>query len=169
MKGLTLTTKEQTRLQVLNGVLARLWPAAQGAEILGVSERHVWRLLAAYRKEGAAALSHGNRGRMPPNATSVKLRALVVSLAREGYQGVNHTHLTELLAEREGVKLSRSRRMRFSRRSRRKHIARGNGTAPADVNRLLNQFQQMKKMLKKFSGEGRNAPRLPRGLLGMFR
>ena len=108
MEGLTLTTKEQTRLQVLNGVLARLWPAAQGAEILGVSERHVWRLLAAYRKEGAAALSHGNRGRMPPNATSVKLRALVVSLAREGYQGVNHTHLTELLAEREGVRLSRS-------------------------------------------------------------
>ena len=45
MKGLTLTTKEQTRLQVLNGVLARLWPAAQGAEILGVSERHVWRLV----------------------------------------------------------------------------------------------------------------------------
>jgi len=73
-----------------------------------VSERHVWRLLAAYRKEGAAALSHGNRGRMPPNATSVKLRAQVVSLAREGYQGVNHIHLTELLAEREGVRLSRS-------------------------------------------------------------
>ena len=108
MEGLTLTTKEQTRLQVLNGVLARLWPAAQGAAILGVSERHVWRLLAAYRKDGAAAVSHGNRGRMPPNATSVKLRAQVVSWARQGYQGVNHTHLTELLAEREGVRLSRS-------------------------------------------------------------
>ena len=37
MKGLTLTMKEQTRLQVLNGVLARLWLAAQGAAILGVS------------------------------------------------------------------------------------------------------------------------------------
>jgi len=32
----------------------------------------------------------------------------VVDLARERYTGVNHTHLTELLAEREGVVLSRS-------------------------------------------------------------
>jgi len=32
----------------------------------------------------------------------------VITLARERYPGVNHTHLTELLAEREGVVLSRS-------------------------------------------------------------
>lgn len=48
MKGLTLTTKEQNRLQVLNGVLGRLWPVRTAAEVLGVSERQVWRLLAAY-------------------------------------------------------------------------------------------------------------------------
>ena len=61
MKGLTLTTKEQTRLQVLNGVLEGRWSMGETAEVLGVSERHGWRLLAAYRKEGAAALAHGNR------------------------------------------------------------------------------------------------------------
>ena len=31
----------------------------------------------------------------------------VASLAQEKYKGINHTHLTELLAEREGVELSR--------------------------------------------------------------
>ncbi|MCK4539353.1 MAG: signal recognition particle protein, partial [Candidatus Krumholzibacteria bacterium] len=36
--------------------------------------------------------------------------------------------------------------------SRRKRIARGSGTSVQDVNRLLNQFQQMRKMMKKFSG-----------------
>jgi signal recognition particle subunit SRP54 len=34
--------------------------------------------------------------------------------------------------------------------SRRKRIARGSGTTPADVNQLLNQFKSMQKMLKQF-------------------
>jgi signal recognition particle subunit SRP54 len=38
--------------------------------------------------------------------------------------------------------------------SRRKRIAAGSGTAIQDVNRLLNQFEQMKKMLKQFTGKG---------------
>jgi len=36
------------------------------------------------------------------------VQAKIRALARERYQGVNHTHLTELLAEREGAVLSRS-------------------------------------------------------------
>ena len=36
--------------------------------------------------------------------------------------------------------------------SRRKRIAAGSGTNVSDVNRLLNQFEQMKKMLKGLSG-----------------
>ena len=53
MKDLTLNPIEQTRLHVLNTVLERQLPVAQAAEILGVSERHAWRILADYRKEGA--------------------------------------------------------------------------------------------------------------------
>ena len=108
MKGLTLTTKEQTRLYIMNGVLERQWAVAEAAQLLGVSERHGWRLLAAYRKEGAAALAHGNRDRLPSNVTPEAVQTQVVALARERYQGVNHTHFTELLAEREGISLSRS-------------------------------------------------------------
>ena len=79
----------------------------EAAQVLGVSERHGWRLLSAYRKEGAAVLAHKNRGRMPPNATPMETQQQVVSLAQERYKGLNHTHLTELLAEREGVMLYR--------------------------------------------------------------
>jgi signal recognition particle subunit SRP54 len=39
--------------------------------------------------------------------------------------------------------------------SRKKRIARGSGTAVADVNRLLKQFQQMQKMMKQVSRMGR--------------
>ena len=108
MGELTLTQREQVRLQVLNGVLADQVPVGQAAEILGVSERHVWRILAAYRKEGAAALAHGNRGRSPSNAVPEQVKAQVVALASTRYRGANHTHMTELLVEREGIVLSRS-------------------------------------------------------------
>ena len=71
--------------------------------MLGVSERQGWRLLAAYRKEGAAALAHKNRGRVPPNATPKPIQQRVEALAQGRYGGINNTQLTELLAEREGV------------------------------------------------------------------
>jgi len=108
MEGLTLTTREQTRLQTLNGVLERHWPMCEAAQVMGVSERQGWRILAAYRKEGAAALPHGNRGRTPANVIPFEIRQRVVALAKERYSGVNHTHLAELLDEREGITLSRS-------------------------------------------------------------
>ena len=38
--------------------------------------------------------------------------------------------------------------------SRRKRIAAGSGTGVEDVNKLLRQFDQMKKMMKQFSGKG---------------
>ncbi len=101
MKGLTLTEREQTRLQVLNRLVAQRIATHEAAAILGLSERHTWRMLAAYRKEGAAALAHGNRGRRPPNALAEETRQLTITLARTRYAGLNHTHLTEILAERE--------------------------------------------------------------------
>ena len=107
MKDVTLKPIEQTRLHVLNTVLEHQLPVAQAAEILGVSERHAWRLLADYRGEGAAALAHGNRGRRPRNAVSDDEADAVVKLASTTYAGANHTHLTELLRDREGVDLSR--------------------------------------------------------------
>ncbi|MDP7485653.1 MAG: signal recognition particle protein [Dehalococcoidia bacterium] len=47
--------------------------------------------------------------------------------------------------------------------SRRKRIAEGSGTSPAQVNQLLNQFTQMQKMMKKISGPGGK-----RALMGML-
>jgi hypothetical protein len=39
MEGLTLSTKEQNRLQIFNGVLERYWMIKEAAPLLGVSER----------------------------------------------------------------------------------------------------------------------------------
>ena len=108
MKGLTLNQREQARLEILNRVLQGWVQVREASHILGVSERQAWRLLAAYRKEGAAALAHGNRGQRPVNVTPQEVRDQVITLARTQYAGLNHTHLTELLAEREGIGLART-------------------------------------------------------------
>ncbi len=42
----------------------------------------------------------------------------------------------------------------LSKGSRKKRIARGSGTEVPDVNKLIKQFTQMQKMMKKFSGGG---------------
>lgn len=68
----------------------------------------MWRIVAAYKKEGAAALPHGNRGRTPQHALDEGLRNRVVELARTKYAGCNHQHMSELLAEHEGILISRS-------------------------------------------------------------
>ena len=80
----------------------------QAAELMGVSTRHTRRILAAYRRDGVVALAHGHRGRQPPNATPETLRAEVLRLASTRYVGTNHTHLSELLGEREGIDIDRS-------------------------------------------------------------
>jgi transposase len=103
-----LTKKEQGRLKVLNQVERRELMGREAAEVLGISMRHVRRLLAAYRKEGAAALAHGNRGRKPCHALGASLKRKVLELAQSTYAGFNTQHFTEMMAEREGIALSRA-------------------------------------------------------------
>ncbi len=103
-----MTQKEQTRLQVLNCLLDERMTTEQAATLMGLSARHTRRILAAYRKEGAAARAHGNRGRGPANATPDSVIVEVVDLARTRYSGANHVHLSELLNEREGIEIGRT-------------------------------------------------------------
>ena len=67
---ITLNTHEQKRLMILNRLIVGHLTAAEAAEVLDLSERQVRRLRAAYRKEGAAVLAHGNRGRQPSHRES---------------------------------------------------------------------------------------------------
>ena len=108
MENVTLTQREQARLQVLNSLLAEHMTLDQAATLMGVSTRHTRRILAAYREEGAAALAHGHRGRRAPNMTSEASRAEVLRLAQTRYAETNHTHLSELLREREGIDIGRT-------------------------------------------------------------
>ncbi|GBE00192.1 signal recognition particle protein [bacterium BMS3Abin07] len=47
--------------------------------------------------------------------------------------------------------------------SRKKRIAMGSGTSVVDVNRVIKQQKEMKKMLKRFKGKGKKGMRMPAG------
>jgi len=71
------------RLVVLNQVEMGKMIGREAAKVLALSLRHVRRLVAAYRREGAVALAHGNRGRKSHHALDVSLRQCALELAVE--------------------------------------------------------------------------------------
>ena len=46
---------------------------------------------------------------------------------------------------------------------RRERIAKGSGTTMADVNRLMKQFEDTRKMMKAVAGGGMKMPKMPGG------
>ncbi|MGH2471682.1 MAG: helix-turn-helix domain-containing protein, partial [Candidatus Limnocylindria bacterium] len=64
---------------------------------------------------GGAGLAHGNRGRAPANRVAPALARRIIALAGQRYADINDSHLAELLAEREGIRLSRKSVQRILR------------------------------------------------------
>ena len=93
------------RAYVLDYVVAGSLTLDEAARVLGLSTRQVRRLIVRHG-DGPARLAHGNRGRPPVNRIEDELRRRVVELATTTYAGVNHAHLAELLAEREGLEIA---------------------------------------------------------------
>jgi predicted GNAT family acetyltransferase len=59
------------------------------------------------QERGVEGLLHGNRGKPPWNKTALGKTEKVIQLARGRYQGLNDTHLTEKLKEKEKISVSR--------------------------------------------------------------
>jgi len=78
--------------------------------------------------------------------------------------GKEDTYLKKIEAIIFSMTLEERRNPDIINGSRRKRIARGSGTTPMDVNQLLNQFNQMKKMTKMIS-----KGKMPGNLMNMLR
>jgi transposase len=103
------------RAHVLARLLAGKVDVEEAALVLGLSERSVRRLRSRFVVEGPDALVHGNTGRRPAHALDPALARRVVAFAKDGYAGLNDTHLGELLEEREGLVISRRSLQRILR------------------------------------------------------
>ena len=110
-----MSSKEQRRTWVISRLMAGELGTLEAGQALGLSERSIRRLRARMERDGPAGLVHGNRGRTPSNRLSVETEARIVQLAEGTYAGVNDSHLAELLAEREGITVSRAALRRLLR------------------------------------------------------
>jgi transposase len=102
-----MSATEQRRAWVLNRLGKGEVTTVEAAGLLGLSERQVWRLRAAFEMDGPAGSVHGNRGRASPRRTEPAIAERVVGLAQGRYAGCNDCQLAELLAEHEGITLGR--------------------------------------------------------------
>lgn len=99
--------KEIHRIHVVRLTIEGRETVSRGAKLLGISPRQMKRLRRKLKQRGVEGLLHGNRGKAPWNKTLSEKIQQVVELARGRYQGLNDTHLTEKLKEKETIAVSR--------------------------------------------------------------
>jgi transposase len=104
---LRVSQKEIHRMHVVRLTLEGRESVGRGAKLLGISPRQMKRLRRKMRERGDRGLAHGNRGKPARNKIASEKIKKVIALARGRYQGLNDTHLTEKLKEKEEINLSR--------------------------------------------------------------
>jgi transposase len=107
MSLLSLTMKEAQRYNVISEVEEGYLKVREAAEILGLSQRQVYRVKARVDREGAGGIIHKSRGKRRPRWLTGKLKDKIDHFYKSKYRGFNLTHMTEYLNEEEGIKVSR--------------------------------------------------------------
>jgi hypothetical protein len=117
MRTLTLSTRQQRRAEVLTRLLAGQLSTLDAAQLLGVTLRQVQRLRQRFAARGLASVVHGNTGRVPRNRTDPAIVAHLAALCGAGgkYHDFNVSHLCDLLARDEEIRLPRSTLSRLLR------------------------------------------------------
>jgi hypothetical protein len=105
---LLMTQAERDRLVSLKKAQKKLITQKQAAEELGITERHVRRLLRALKRRGDEVVAHGLRG-LPSNrriSADTEQKAIAI-LSQPVYRGFGPTLAAEYLAKEHGIEVSR--------------------------------------------------------------
>ena len=106
LRKVELSMSEDQKYEIVKKLVETKGNIKRAALKLGVTKRHVYRLIKGYIKEGKSYFVHGNKGRKPSNFVSEEVRECVLNLYEEKYYDANFTHFKELLESEEGIKLS---------------------------------------------------------------
>jgi len=101
-----MSTKELSRLEVMQRLEDKRMSQKEAADILGLSVRHVKRLLKAYRRDGAKGLVSKRRGRPSNNRLAEETQQKVLGLLKSKYSGFRPTLAHEKMIELDGLKIS---------------------------------------------------------------
>jgi len=105
MDLVTMSKEELRRLDVMKQLQEKRISQRTAAEELGVSVRHVKRLLRAYRKEGTSGLVSKQRGQPGHHQLDQDTVRQALDLLKGRYRGFGPTLAHEKLVEREALKL----------------------------------------------------------------
>ena len=106
MAVLSMSDEELRRLEVLRDVDRGGLPVRAAAQLLGRSERQVWRLLKEFRATGAAGLVSKKRGRPSNRRTAAAVRTAALWIVRQNYADFGPTLAAEKLAAEHGFSFS---------------------------------------------------------------
>jgi winged helix-turn helix protein len=106
MAVLSVSDGELRRLEVLRDVDRGDLPVRSAAQLLGRSERQVWRLLKAFRGAGVAGLISKKRGRPSNRRTPASVRAAAMWVVRQNYADFGPTLAAEKLTAEYGFAFS---------------------------------------------------------------
>ena len=107
MGWVTMSERDLQRIAVLSDVISGRRTIVSAASVLGVSIRHVHRLLQRLEAGGGASLAHRSRGRLPNNRIDAAVQDYVVALIREKYVDFGPTLATEMLVRHHALTVSR--------------------------------------------------------------
>ncbi|WGT52588.1 ISNCY family transposase [Thioclava nitratireducens] len=107
MGWVMMSARELNRIEVLAQIDDGRLTVENGANMLGLTRRQVFRLLKRYRSDGAAAIRHKARGKPPNNRIHKAKRAYALTLIKENYADFGPTLTAEMLAEQHGFRVSR--------------------------------------------------------------
>ncbi|WP_293371215.1 ISNCY family transposase, partial [Phenylobacterium sp.] len=102
-----MSDAELTKYEILRDVDHERTPVRAAAQILGLTERQVWRLLKAYRLRGADGLISRKRGRPSNRKTPDDVRLAAMALVKERYADFGPTFAAEKLGELHDLHISR--------------------------------------------------------------
>src|SRR3954447_16633805 len=103
-----MTQKERDRLVALKKAKKKLISQREAAAEVGVSERHVRRMLRNLKRRGDRAVIHGGRGRESNRKIADERRQEAIQiLSQEVYQGFGPTLAAEYLAGKHDLQVSR--------------------------------------------------------------
>jgi transposase len=97
METITMSTKEMSRLEVMQKLEEKRMGQKEASRILGISIRHIKRLLKNYRQQGAVGLVSRHRGRTGNHRLQAEVKKKVLDLLKSKYQDFGPTMACEKL------------------------------------------------------------------------
>jgi hypothetical protein len=143
---------EVSRLEVLRDLAQRRLTIAAAGQLLGLERRQVFRLLKAYRMEGATGLISKRRGCRSNRRKPDALRRAVLAIIREWYWDFGPTLAAEKLREAHEITVGRETLRRWMIADglwldRRQRQARPPAALPARMRRRIGADRRLRALV----------------------